>query len=51
MYGALWLMSALGMDISNKASLALILGLLDIIPYFGPFVGGIPAVLGAITGF
>lgn len=45
MYVALWIASLFGMNIDNKLSLALILWLLDIVPYIWPFVWWIPAVL------
>lgn len=51
MYASLWILSAFGLDIPNKASLALIFGLLDIIPYVGPIIGSIPAVIAGLTGF
>lgn len=51
MYAALWILSLFGLDIPNKASLALIFGLLDIIPYVGPIIGSIPAVIAGLTGF
>ena len=51
MYLALWIMSTFGLDIPNKLSLAIILWLLDIIPYIGPTLGWIPAVLLGFMGF
>jgi len=39
------------MSIPNKLSLALILWLLDIVPYVWPIVGSIPAVIAWLTGF
>ncbi|MEI6426064.1 MAG: AI-2E family transporter [Candidatus Absconditabacteria bacterium] len=51
MYVSLWIMQLFGMDIPSKLSLSIILGLLDIVPYIGPFVGGIPAVLIGLTHY
>jgi len=51
MYVSLWIMQLFGMDIPSKLSLSIILGLLDIVPYIGPFVGWIPAVLIWITHY
>lgn len=51
MYAWLWIMSAFGMDLPSKASLALILGLLDIVPYIGPFFWWVPGFLTWLTGF
>lgn len=51
MYISLRILAAFGMNIPSKASLALILGLMDIVPYIGPIVGGLPWVLAWLTGF
>jgi predicted PurR-regulated permease PerM len=51
LYISLWVLELFGMSIPNKASLALILWLLDIIPYIWPIVGSIPAVIAWLTGF
>ncbi len=51
MYVSLWIMQLFGMDIPSKLSLSIILGLLDIVPYIGPFVGWIPAVLIGLTHY
>jgi predicted PurR-regulated permease PerM len=45
LYVSLWILELFGMSIPNKLSLALILGLFDIVPYIGPIVGSIPAVI------
>jgi len=41
----LTILSRLGIDIPNKFTLALIAGLTEFIPYVGPFMGMIPAIL------
>ncbi len=51
MYASLWILSAFGIDLNSKASLAIILWLLDIVPYIGPVVGWIPAVLAWTTDY
>ncbi|MDD3262462.1 MAG: AI-2E family transporter [Candidatus Absconditabacteria bacterium] len=51
LYVSLWILELFGMSIPNKLSLALILGLFDIVPYIGPIVGSIPAVIAGLTGF
>ena len=51
MYAVLWILEFCGMSIPNKESLAIILWLLDIVPYIGPFVWWIPAVLLGLTHY
>lgn len=51
LYVSLWILELFGMSIPNKLSLALILGLFDIVPYIGPIVGSIPAVIAWLTWF
>lgn len=51
LYLSLWALELFGMSIPNKVSLALILGLLDIVPYIWPIVGSIPAVIAWVMGF
>jgi predicted PurR-regulated permease PerM len=51
LYVSLWILELFGMSIPNKLSLALILWLLDIVPYVWPIVGSIPAVIAWLTGF
>lgn len=36
-------------DLENALALGLIIGILNMIPYFGPFIGGAPAVLFALS--
>jgi len=38
-------MSLFGLEIPQKGSLALIAGLTELVPYLGPILGGLPAVL------
>ncbi|SDH57986.1 Predicted PurR-regulated permease PerM [Alteribacillus persepolensis] len=48
--GAVGILSALGLwliDIPNAVLLGLFIGITDIIPYFGPVIGALPAVLAA----
>ena len=42
---SLLILSAFGLDIPEKGSLALIAGLLEVIPYLWPTLGGFPAVI------
>lgn len=51
MYLILWILSWCGLDLPNKWSLALILWLLDIIPYVGPFLWGLPAIIVGMMNF
>lgn len=51
MYAVLWIIQFCGMNIPNKESLSIILWLLDIVPYIGPFVGWVPAVLLGLTHY
>lgn len=51
LYLSLWVLELFGMSIPNKLSLALILWLLDIVPYIWPIVGSIPAVIAWVMGF
>lgn len=47
------LLSAIGLAIvgvRSAAALGMIIGLLNMVPYFGPIIGGIPAVLMALSG-
>lgn len=43
--------SLFGIDLPDKASLALIAWLTEFIPYIGPIIGGIPAVLVAVIAY
>ena len=48
---AVGILAAMGLALTgvrNAPALGLIIGLLNMIPYFGPFIGGIPAVLIAL---
>ena len=47
----LWILSRIGIDLPNKFSLALIAGITECIPYIGPILGGIPALLVAFLAF
>ena len=51
MYAVLWIIQLCWMEIPNKESLSIILWLLDIVPYIGPFVWWIPAVLLGLTHY
>jgi hypothetical protein len=48
MYIAFWILSWCGLQLPSIFSLSLITGLLDIIPYVGPFLSVIPVVLLAL---
>lgn len=46
----LWIFAIFGINVPNKFSLAVIAGLTELIPYIGPFLGGIPiALVGTIS--
>lgn len=45
MYIAFWIMAFFGLKIPNIFTLSLITGLLDIVPYIGPFLSVIPVVI------
>jgi len=45
MFIALLILSAAGLEIPQKASLAIIAGLLELIPYLWPLLWGVPAVI------
>lgn len=49
-YIGLWILHAFGVVIENKATLALLAGLLESIPYFGPFLALLPALALASSG-
>lgn len=51
MYLILWILSWCGLDLPNKWSLALILWLLDIVPYVGPFLWWLPAIIVGMMNF
>ena len=44
-YIGFWIISAFGLDIERKELLALMAAVTEIIPYIGPFMGAVPAVL------
>lgn len=48
MYIAFWIMAFFGLELPSIFSLSLITGLLDIVPYVGPFLSVIPVVLLAL---
>lgn len=43
-YIGLWILHTFGIVIENKATLALLAGLLESVPYFGPFLAVLPAL-------
>jgi predicted PurR-regulated permease PerM len=45
----LWIIAAIGIDLPNKGALALMAGFTEFIPYVGPFIGGIPALIVATS--
>ena len=51
LYVSFWILELFGMEIPSKASLALIFGVLNIVPYIGNIVGGIPPILLWLTHF
>ncbi len=50
-YIFLWILELFGMSIPSKLSLALISGLTEFIPYIGPTLGAIPAILVASSSY
>lgn len=48
-YIGLWILAFIGIDIEYKETLALVSGFTEIIPYLGPVLGALPAILIAIN--
>ena len=48
-YVALWILDLFGIDIPNKGTLAIIAWFTEFIPYVGPLLGGLPAVIMGTT--
>jgi predicted PurR-regulated permease PerM len=44
-YIGFWIIHALGVDVDKKELLALMAGVTEIVPYIGPLLGAIPALL------
>ena len=50
-YIGLWILSWIGMDLPQKGTLALIIGIFEIFPYIGPWLGAVPAAVSALALF
>ncbi len=51
MYIALWILALFGLDLPHKWSIAIVAGLVEFIPYLGPWIGGFVAALVAFVNF
>jgi predicted PurR-regulated permease PerM len=50
-YGGLWILAWIGIDLPNKFTLALIAGLLEFLPYIWPLIAGFAGILVALLAF
>ena len=50
-YFGLWTLALFWINLDNKGTLALIAGLMEFIPYLGPILGSLPALLVAILSY
>jgi predicted PurR-regulated permease PerM len=49
-YVGLWILDIIGISLPHKETLAIIAGFTELIPYLGPLLGGIPAlIIGTMT--